>query len=75
MDCTKNNCPNCGSGNFRESIRHESCPDCGYEFCYGGQGIPSGGNAVYEALNERNRHEWLREQHEWEVGLMLGHCE
>ncbi len=72
MNWEKSNCPNCNSRNFCESVHAESCPDCGYEFSYGGQGIPSGGNAVCEALQARKREEWLWEQHEQEVERMTG---
>jgi ribosomal protein S27AE len=72
MDWSKRNCPNCNSSAFIETISTESCPDCGYEFFYGGHGMSSGGNRIYEAMKIRQREEWLWDQHEAEVERMMG---
>jgi hypothetical protein len=72
MDWSKQNCPNCNSSAFIESVSTESCPDCGYEFFYGGHGSISGGNHIYKTMISVNRESWLREQHEAEVDRMMG---
>jgi ribosomal protein L37AE/L43A len=58
----RDNCPKCGSANYRETISMEKCNSCGLQFDYWG----GGGNEVYreweaaEALAERRR-EWEEE--------------
>lgn len=50
------NCPNCGSSNYRETISMEKCEDCGLCCDYWGDGT----NKVFEDYLA-NLH-WLEEQ-------------
>ena len=65
------NCPNCGSSNYRETISMEKCESCGLQFDYWG----GGGNEVYKEwysakcrAEKTEREERFRRQMESEWG-------
>jgi transcription initiation factor TFIIIB Brf1 subunit/transcription initiation factor TFIIB len=45
MPTIQNNCPECGSTNFIDTVRAECCRDCGYHFYYGDATAPPGSRA------------------------------
>ena len=55
------NCPNCGSSNYRETISKEECKSCGLVCDYWGKGA----NQVYwNMLNQQALRERLRREEE-----------
>lgn len=64
----KQNCPNCGSNKYRQTVSIESCPACGLEFRYWRPNV--GGNAVYEAWAKRAREERMWAEHKAEQAAL-----